>query len=297
MNNRVIEISSAGYYLSYKNKQLVISSKNDFVATVPVEDLSAVILDHPQCTITQTCLMRLVEAQVAVIVSDDSHMPIGMNLLLDGNSIQNERFRCQVQQKKPKLKRIWQQLIVSKVSLQGKILSDLHSNDGGLLALSKKVKSGDPDNIEAQAARRYWTRLFPNSGFKRDRNALDQNTFLNYLYSVLRALTARHLVAAGLHPSLGLHHHNKYNAFALADDIMEPFRPYVDLHVWEVTQIISPQNKLNANVRQSLLEWLQKKVMVENEQVSIQYAIQKTAQSLWQCYNDEREALILPCHG
>lgn len=297
MNNRVIEISSAGYYLSYKNKQLVVNSKHDPVATVPVEDLSAVILDHPQCTITQTCLMRLVEAQVAVIVSDDAHMPIGMHLLLEGNSIQNERFRCQVQQKKPKLKRIWQQLIVSKVSLQGKILSDLHSNDGGLLALSKKVKSGDPDNIEAQAARRYWTRLFPNSGFKRDRNALDQNKFLNYLYSVLRALTARHLVATGLHPSLGLHHHNKYNAFALADDIMEPFRPYVDLHVWETLQMISPQDELNAHVRQSLLEWLQKKVMVEHEQVSIQYAIQKTAQSLWQCYNDEREALILPCHG
>ncbi len=294
MSRRIIEIGSAGFYLRCQNQQLIIQQGDDRKSSIPIEDISALILDHPQSTISQVCLSQLVQNNVAVIVSNEQHHPVGLQLNLEGNSLQAERFQAQVTLRLPRKKQLWKQIVKCKVEWQGKILHDLYQNDGGISALAKKVQSGDRGNIEAQAARRYWPRLFPEQGFKRLRDAPDQNRFLNYGYAILRALTARSLVAAGLHPTFGLHHQNRYNAYALADDLMEPYRPLVDLRVWELLQEYNADTELNQQIRQQLLQWIERRVTIDEEYLTMQHALQRSAQSLWQCIAGERKALLLP---
>lgn len=166
-------------------------------------------MDNPQSTITQVCLRELVKAQVMLVCSDERHLPNGLLLPLDGHSLQGERFAKQAQMAKPLKKQLWKQVVSAKLSMQAKVLKDITGSDAGISQLRKKVRSGDPENIEAQAAKRYWPRLFSNKNFRRDRNAEDQNRYLNYGYAILRAIVARSIVATGLHPSLGLHHQNK----------------------------------------------------------------------------------------
>ena len=232
MSKRIIEIGTEGCYLHFKHKQLVIERNKETLGTISIEDMSALIIDHPQTLITQTCLGKLLDANVMVISSDEKHQPNGMFLPLQSNTLQAERFDKQINVKMPVKKNIWKQLIHCKVMMQARLLKDLTGKDMGLNILAKKVRSGDPDNIEAQAARRYWSQLFEQDNFRRDRFAGDQNRYLNYSYAIVRALVARSLCATGLHPSIGIHHHNRYNAYCLADDVMEPFRPIADLHVW-----------------------------------------------------------------
>ncbi len=160
--------------------------------------------------------------------------------------------------------------------------------------MCKKVRSGDLDNIEAQAARRYWSRMFPEDGFRRDQNANDQNRYLNYGYAVVRALTARALCASGLHPSLGLHHHNRYNAYCLADDLMEPYRPFVDIHVYEIAKEFGPLADMDRAIREKLLGILSWEVNLEKESFNLQTAIQRSAQSLARVVDGEGNSLVLP---
>lgn len=294
MSKRIIEIGTEGCYLSYRYQQLIIERDKQQIGSVPIEDLSAVIIDHPQTLITQYCLSELVQANVMVISSNQSHHPIGLFMPLDSNTLQTERFAAQVELQKPVKKALWKQLIQAKIRFQGRVLQDLTGNDAGLSVLVKKVRSGDPANIEAQAARRYWSRLFKGEGFKRDRDAPDQNRFLNYGYAILRALVSRSLCAAGLHPSLGIHHHNRYNAYCLSDDVMEPYRPYVDLHVWQLIQACDANAELDQELRRQLLELISYKVTVNEEQLTLQGAIQKSAQSLAQVMLGERKTLMLP---
>lgn len=304
MTKRVIEIATPGSYLKFKHKQLVIEREGDKQSvSIPIEDLAAVVLDTPQATITQYVMKELLKQNVALVCSDESHMPIGMWLPLDGHSLQGERFTQQMEMPSPLKKRLWQQLVKAKVLAQSRVLYDLTGKDRGISQLLKKVRSGDPDNIEAQAARRYWSTLFEGAAedadsavvrFKRQRDGLDQNRFLNYGYAILRSLTARALVATGLHPCVGLHHGNKYNAFALADDVMEPYRPIVDLVVWQVVHDFGKEKEMDREIRKSLLSIIQFTVNVEGESYTLQGALNKTCQSLSLAIQNKAGQLCLP---
>ena len=294
MPKRIIEISKDGCYLRLKHQQLIIEQNKETLGSIPIEDMSALIIDNPQTIISQSVLSKLVSNNVMVVSTDENHLPIGLFLPLSSHTTQTERFAEQINLSKPIKKNLWKQIIRSKVLLQAKVLNDLTDNDGGIRLLAKKIRSGDPDNIEAQAARRYWNRLFEDKTFRRDRTAEDQNRFLNYGYAILRALFARSLVACGLHPSLGLHHHNRYNAYCLADDMMEPYRPLVDLHVWSITQELAVDSEMDRELKSRLLEIVKTQVQLENETYTFQGAIQKSSQSLARVILDEGKTLILP---
>lgn len=291
---RIIEISNAGYSLHFSKQQLVLKNKDKVTTTIPIEDMAALVIDHPQTIITQTCLSSLLNANVMVITSDHTHQPNGMWLPLHTHTLQTERFSTQLHASNSVKKSLWKQLIKTKVMLQSAVLISITQNDRGLTTLAKKVRSGDPDNIEAQAARRYWSSLFSENKFKRDRFAEDQNRYLNYTYAIVRGLVSRSLCAAGLHPSIGIHHHNRYNAYCLADDIMEPYRPFADLHVWECTQTYGHDRELDKTLRKDLLNIITHKIKINNELLTLQGAIQKTAQSLAKVFQGTEKQLILP---
>lgn len=234
-------------YLHTKDQQIIIdfADKEKPPAKVPIEDIGVVILDAFQLTISQTLISRLLNNNVALITCDEKHMPQGLMLNLDGNTIQQERFKHQVNASLPLKKQLWQQTVKAKIANQRALLLKIQTfeirgatlsrtpNSGELENMQywqDSVRSGDPDNYEARAAAFYWKTIFSDiiTDFKRGRFELDPNNLLNYAYAILRAVAARSLVASGLMPTLGIHHHNKYNAYALADDIMEPYRPYVD---------------------------------------------------------------------
>lgn len=294
MTRRIIEIGTEGCYLKLRDQQLVIQKGEDEVGIIPIEDMSALILDHPQTVITVPVLNHLLENNVMVISSDERHQPAGMFLPLQSHVIQTERFTAQAGMSASQKKALWKQIVRAKVLMQGKVLQNLTRNDAGLSVLAKKVRSGDPDNIEAQAARRYWSRLFEDTDFKRDFDAEDQNRYLNYGYAVVRAVMARSICAAGLHPSLGLHHHNRYNAYCLADDLMEPYRPFVDLLVHEIAQKFGNLAEMSKEVRAELLQILTWEVEMESENLTFQRAAQKTARSLAKAVLGESRQLSLP---
>ncbi|MEG2341346.1 MAG: type II CRISPR-associated endonuclease Cas1, partial [Odoribacter sp.] len=221
-------------YLSLHNEQLVIklpeveksdlpeAFKQDAIRTIPIEDIGVLVLDHKQITLTQGLLEKLLENNCAVITCNSNRMPVGLLLPLCGNTTQNERFRAQLSVSLPLQKQLWQQTIQFKIRNQAAILGKTRGVVvKNMLIWSNEVKSGDSDNLEARAAAYYWRNIFPTiEGFTRDRDGCPPNHLLNYGYAILRAIVARSLVASGLLPTLGIHHHNRYNAYCLADDIM-----------------------------------------------------------------------------
>jgi CRISPR-associated protein Cas1 len=229
-------------YLSIKNAQLNIrlpevekndllptEFKRDALATIPVEDIGIVVIDNPQITLTSGLLQALQENNVAVIICDYRHMPQSLLLPIEGNSIQQERYDAQLAASEPLKKQLWQQTVTQKIKNQAAALDSLELQSDYLIPLHRNVKSGDTDNCEATAAVYYWQTIFRHvNGFVRHREGPPPNNFLNYGYAILRATMARSIVAAGLLPTLGIFHKNRYNAYCLADDLMEPYRPYVD---------------------------------------------------------------------
>jgi CRISPR-associated protein Cas1 len=194
----------------------------------------------------------------------------------------------------PTRKRVWQQLVKAKVRAQGNLLRELHGDDRGLIALSKHVRSGDPDNIEGRASRRYWPALFADPSFRRNRDADDCNRHLNYGYAILRAIVARAICAAGLHPSLGLHHHNRYDTFSLASDLMEPFRPLVDRTVALHARQSDPCAPLDKEAKRALLAALTGRLVIGDEERPLFDTAARTASSLAQVYAGQRKRLLLP---
>jgi CRISPR-associated protein Cas1 len=225
-------------YLKTESDQLVLTypdnksglTEKERRNSVPIEDIGVVVLDHQQITITQELINKLLENNVAFITCDKKHHPTGMFLNLDGNTLQAERFADQINSSLPLKKQLWAQTVEQKIKNQAFVLKQFGSGDYELLLqMAKNVRSGDPQNLEGQAAAHYWRYLFgADSNFNRARDGESPNHLLNYGYAILRAITARSLVGSGLLPTLGIHHRNKYNAYCLADDIMEPYRPYVD---------------------------------------------------------------------
>jgi CRISPR-associated protein Cas1 len=294
VNNRILDFSADGAYLSVKHEQLVVKREDVDPVTIPLEDVAVVLVSHPSVVYTQAVLSELMRHGGAFVACDHRRMPSGMMLPMEGHHLQQERFEHQVGASLPLKKRAWQQVAQAKVSNQAAVLERLHGTGRALAALSSKVQSGDPDNIEGQAARKYWQALFPQEKFLRGRDEGGANDLLNYGYGVVRAIVARALVGSGLHPSLGIHHHNRYDAFCLADDLMEPFRPVVDEAVAVHVQAEDAELDLNHGTKRMLLEAVGGRVDVDGESRTLFDAAAMLSASLALYFQGRRKKLTLP---
>jgi len=277
MTERIIEIAEQSAFLNLSNNLLSIRLKDGQTVTIPVGEVQCLILANPAVSITGALMAALAENGAVVVISGKDRLPVAMQLPIKGNYVQNERFRSQIAAKLPLKKRLWQSVIQEKIRRQGELLKKLHGDDCGLLNLSEKVRSGDPDNIESRAAVIYW-KNFWSGAFQRDREADDSNILLNYGYAILRAITARACCAAGLHPTIGINHHNRYNAYCLADDLMEPFRTVVDEAVYNLNPANEYIEELTQDMRRMLISALQGKINTANGMWKISDLIQKSAQ-------------------
>jgi CRISPR-associated protein Cas1 len=247
---RVVDVSSRSF-LQLKQGQLIVNQNGEVIAKIPVEDLGVLILQHSAITITQSLIVCCQKHNVVIVFCDEKHLPYSVIFpLVEGNSLHSKIIRKQIKIPLPRSKRIWQSVVSAKIKNQAKTLLKEGVKDSQLDRMSKMVKSGDPSNIEAQAARRYWTLLF-GKNFRRNRGEEGINSLLNYGYSIVRAMTARAIVAGGLHPALGIHHKNQYNGLNLADDLMEPFRPWVDSLVLGLSK--NEINSVNIHSKKVLL--------------------------------------------
>ncbi|MDD3004895.1 type II CRISPR-associated endonuclease Cas1 [Flavobacterium sp.] len=279
-----------------KNQQLLIKTEIR-ESTIPIEDIGFLILDHPEIYISIPTMNILIENNSALIICGRNHLPNGLFMNLNSHHIQQEIFRNQINASVPLKKQLWQQTIVEKIKNQGLLLQHLTKSKNNFEFLASKVLSGDTTNMEGVAAQIYW-KDFPlpqqeNNGFKRERFGDYPNHFLNYGYAILRGATARALSGSGLLNTLGIHHKSKYNAFALADDIMEPFRPIVDEKVYEIMKT-HPEQELNTTIKAELLQILTRTVYFKDEKSPLMVALQKTASSLQQCYSGDRKKIKYP---
>ena len=274
-------------------KHLQLKLKNeDREASIPIEDIGFIVIDNPEVYISITAMNLMVDNNCAVIICNTSHLPNGMFLNLNGHHIQQEIFKQQIDASKPLKKQLWQQTIKEKITNQGLLLKTITKKKNNFEFLAEKTLSGDSTNMEAVAASFYWKSFF-EIDFKRERFGNYPNNFLNYGYAILRAATARALSGSGLLNTLGIHHKSKYNAFALADDIMEPFRPIVDESVHFIMQNYDEQ-ELNTVIKSELLEILTRTVYFKDEKSPLMVALQKTASSLQQCYTGKRKKIKYP---
>lgn len=278
------------------NDTLPESFKTSAVKKIPIEDIGVMVLDNKQITITQGALGALLDNNVAVITCDEHRMPSGLMLPLAGSTTQSERFRHQIDASLPLKKQLWQQTIQAKILNQSSVLYRQRNLDcGNMEAWVKQVKSGDPDNLEGRAAAFYWQNLFGNiKGFRRDREGIPPNNLLNYGYAILRAVVARSLVGSGLLPTLGIHHHNRYNAYCLADDIMEPYRPYVDRLVSEVVDSGIDISKLTTEIKSKLLSIPVIDVVINGRRSPLMIGVGMTTASLYKCYSGEIRKIAYP---
>ncbi len=296
-------------YLSLKNGQLVIklpeveqnaglsdSFKAQSVLTKPMEDIGVVVLDNKQITITSSALEALIENNCAVITCDSKSMPVGLLLPLCGNTTQNERFRQQLDASVPLKKQLWQQTVKAKIENQASVLQACVGGEVNCMHVwANEVKSGDTDNMEARAAAFYWKTLFGHiEGFTRDREGVPPNNLLNYGYAILRAVVARALVSSGLLPTLGIHHHNRYNAYCLADDVMEPYRPYVDELAFRLVKGRNPVVELTKELKTELLGIPGLDVKIAGKRSPLMIAVAQTTASLYKCFSGEWRKIAYP---
>jgi CRISPR-associated protein Cas1 len=290
-----VEFATPGTRLSVANRQLVVERPEHPKATLPIEDLGVVIVDDARAIYTQSVFIELLAAGATVMVTGRDHLPVGMMLPLDAHHVQTERHRAQVEASAPVKKRAWQALVRTKITQQGAVLVHFTGGHGGLVPMSQRVRSGDPDNLEAQAAQRYWPRLF-GKDFRRDRHSDGINALLNYGYAVIRAATARAVVASGLIPSLGVFHRNRGNPFCLADDLFEPFRPYVD---WRVKLLVD-EHEGNApgledrTSRAALLSLFNETILLGGRRMPMLIALHTSASSLCRALTGGHRVLALP---
>tara|TARA_R110001583_G_scaffold145284_4_gene297297 strand:+ start:793 stop:1689 length:897 start_codon:yes stop_codon:yes gene_type:complete len=283
-------------YLSTRNEQLVINFPEDDKAgkTLPIEDLGYVVLEDPQITITNGLLRKLVQNKTAVITCDKQHLPCSMLQPLAGHTEQTERMRHQLNASLPLKKQLWQQTVMAKIENQAQHLLQQGKNALKLKRWAKEVKSGDTDNHEAYAAAYYFQNLFDIEGFSRNQKGMAPNNLLNYGYAILRAVTARALCSSGLLPSIGIFHRNKYNAFCLADDIMEPYRPFVDALVYDIVETGCQLEELNQNLKAELLSIPAMDVVIDGKQSPLMNAMSRTTNSLYECFEGSSRKLLYP---
>ena len=292
MIKRIIDISEPAY-LRTEKKQLLIDREGETVATVPIEDLGVLILQHPAIAITQGCILRCQQNNVVLVFCDERRLPYSVILpITEGHSLHSKVLREQVQTSLPTRKRLWQQIVKRKIREQITTLQHFGLDSAPLRRLETMVKSGDSENCEAQAAKIYW-RLLMGDSFRRNSDAPGVNALLNYGYAVIRAMIARALVGSGLHPALGLHHHNQYDGLCLADDLMEPFRPWVD---FEVRQIAEQQSEpcVDRSTKQILLGQLNRAVDWKGEKMPLMVASHHLAADLRQALGQSGATLHYP---
>ncbi len=295
MLRKTIEISTPGTRLSVAHRQLVIERPEHPKATVPIEDLGVLVVDDGRARYTQAVFIECLAAGATVIVTGRDHLPLGMMLPMEGHHALTERHWAQVEAGAPLRKRIWQALVAAKIRQQGRVLKEAGQDEAGLTALAARVRSGDPDNLEAQAAQRYWPKLFGRD-FRRDRGADGTNALLNYGYAIVRAACARALVASGLIPSLGVWHRNRSNPFCLADDLLEPWRPIMD---WKVRGLLhpgeAPPTLDDRPTRAALLSIFSETVQVGGRRWPLLLGIEQSAASLAKALTlNDRAALMVP---
>lgn len=300
-------------YLSLRMGQMVIKlpevesnellpeiMKKQAEITKPIEDIGVVVLDNRRITITQGLLEALLENNCAVITCDNHSLPVGLMLPLYGNSTQNERFRYQLDASQPLRKQLWQQTIKAKIENQAAVLSACSGVPiKNMKRWADDVRSGDPDNVEGHAAAYYWRNFFNHitglENFTRNREGMAPNNLLNYGYAILRAVVARALVSSGLLPTLGIHHHNRYNAYCLADDIMEPYRPYVDELVFAIVKEQGADNlQLTTTLKAQLLSIPTLDVVIGGKRSPLMVAATQTTASLYKCFSGELRRIAYP---
>jgi len=308
-------------YLNLKDEQMEINIpesddvKNEIRKTIPVEDIGIVVLDNNRITITQALIDALLENNTALITCNNKHLPTGMFMPLSGNTTQTERFRNQIDASEPLKKQLWAQTVEQKIINQSLLLKSINKDNSFLIPLYKNVKSGDTENCEGVAAAYYWKNIFSEynlsieeseqsenqiseedaeENFKRHRYGNPPNNYLNYGYAILRGTVARSVVCAGLLPTLGIHHHNRYNAYCLADDLMEPYRPFVDKIVLSIIDEFGLIKDLTKEIKAKLLTIPAIDVIMDGEKSPLMVATQRTANSLVKCYNNEQRKLIYP---
>jgi CRISPR-associated protein Cas1 len=293
MLKKILSFSNP-FHLGTKLDQLIIINKESGeLISRPIEDLGIVILDNQQITFTQHVLQLLAENNVAVVICDAKHHPSSMLMHLDTHHIQAERFRHQIAASEPLRKQLWQQTVKAKIRNQARVLQLAGWKNITLLNLANKVTSGDTSNIEGQAARIYWKQLF-GSSFYRLREGPPPNPSLNYGYSIVRAAIARAIVGSGLLPTLGIHHHNKYNSFALADDIMEPYRPFVDLLIHRQIRAIPDYHNITKERKSEFLQLLSSDCIFKSNRSPIMVAMEYSSASLAKCFEGSIKKIDYP---
>lgn len=286
-------------HLSLHLKQLVVeqtqADKTESIRhTIPIEDIGVVIMESPQITITQALIAALLDNNCAVITCDSHHLPAGLLLPLDNHNLQSERFREQIYASEPLRKQMWQQTIVSKINSQAYVLRRQNIECRNMEMWAKSVRSGDSDNLEGRAAAYYWRNIFGDSDFVRGQFGDMPNGLLNYGYSIVRAMMARALVAAGLLPTLGIHHHSRYDAYCLADDIMEPYRAFVDLQVLDMWKRYGDVEELSPALKKELLSLATIDVQIEAHRSPMMIAMQTTANSVQRCFSGASRKIVYP---
>ena len=282
-------------YLSTTKEQLVIRRKDCKDVSTPIEDLGIVVLDNQQITITHALLAKLMSNNVAVITCNETHHPTGMMLNLDGNTLQSMKFKAQINASIPLKKQLWAYTVAAKLRNQGNVLNSLGKNGDYLIDLARQVRSADAGNCEAQGAVYYWKHLFSETlAFQRERQGFPPNNLLNYGYAILRALVARCLTGSGLLPTLGIFHRNQYNAYCLADDIMEPYRPFVDTVVAGMSTDGFYKSEIDSFAKQELLKIPAMDVQLNGQKSPLMNAVQRTTASLAKSFESKRVELLYP---
>jgi CRISPR-associated protein Cas1 len=288
-------------HLKFRNNQLVAiydhvkGFEDRAEKTVPIEDIGMLVLENQQITLSHYLLDKLVANNTAVITCNETHHPSGMLLPLESHTLQSERFRAQIEATEPLKKQLWQQTVKAKINNQISVLKKWDIKHNTLINLAQSVKSGDTDNNEAKAAAFYWSNLFPPAWlFFRKREGPPPNNLLNYGYAILRATVARAIAGAGLLPTLGIFHRNRYNAYCLADDIMEPYRPFVDVIVRTIIDNTSAVETLTQDLKTQLLKLPTIDVLLEGEKSPLMVATMRTAASLAKCYTGEQRKILYP---
>lgn len=286
-------------YLSTKNEQLVVAfpKGEQPERTVPLEDVGMVVLEHQQITVTNGLLSKLTDLKVAIVSCNAQHMPEGILLPMHGHTEHTERIRFQLEASLPLKKNLWQQTVTAKINNQAGLLKEKGVAIQKLRHLAKNVNSGDTGNHEAQAAAYYWQHLFHIPDFNRTQVGIPPNNLLNYGYAILRAVIARALVSSGMLPQVGIWHRNKYNAFCLADDIMEPYRPFVDMVVCHIVETEDDYSELTVDLKKELLSIPALDVQIDGQKSPLMVAASRTTSSLFDCFAGTGRKIIYPDYG
>ena len=292
----VVEVSQASVAVRISDGCLAVSSGEQILGKVPVSEIAALLLSSPYAMCSVTALATLAAQGTAIIVCDSAMRPAGMMLPFREHHEIATRIAAQATATAPVRKRLWKAIVRSKIAGQAAVLRDVQGSDFGLFRAVRRVRSGDPDNVEGRAARRYWTKLF-GTAFRRRRGQGLTNKMLDYAYAVLRAGVTRSICAAGLHPSIGIHHHNRSNAFVLADDLIEPFRPVVDRLVFAAVTDFVGEADLTPPIKRRLANCLENTLQMGGETRTVRDALGRSASSLAKVFLGESETITLPWNG